>query len=106
LMLVCRWVHFVLNRLLLFILQFSFEGAVEGGGEQGIRLGGGPGFQAQVHFFKSSAIVANCSSAASKSAVMSGAMISGAGRLVDSSSASSLSQKMSRFTLSRFVNFS
>ena len=56
--------------------------------------------------FKSSAIVANCSRAASRSAVMSAAMISGAGRLALSSSASSFSQKMSRFTLSRLVSSS
>ena len=56
--------------------------------------------------FKSSAIVANCSSAASRSAVMSAAMISGAARLADSSSASSFSQKMSKFTLSRFISSS
>lgn len=57
-------------------------------------------------YFRSSAIVANCSNAASKSFVMSCAMISGAGRLADSSSASSFSQKMSRFILSRFTSSS
>jgi len=41
-------------------------------------------------------MVANCSIAASKSAVMSAAMISGAGRLADSSSASSFSQNRLR----------
>jgi hypothetical protein len=29
-----------------FILQFSFEGAVEDGGEEGVQLGGGLGLQA------------------------------------------------------------
>jgi len=57
-------------------------------------------------YFKSSAIVANCSSAACKSAVMSAAMTSGAGRFALSSSASSFSQKMSRFTLSSLVSSS
>lgn len=59
-----------------------------------------------LYFFKSSAIVANCSSAASKSSVISCPMISGAGRLVESSNASSFNQKMSRFTLSRLSNSS
>ena len=53
------------------------------------------------YFFRSSAMVANCSRAASRSSVISWAMISSAGRFADSSSASSFSQKMSRFTLSR-----
>ncbi len=56
--------------------------------------------------FSSSAIIRNCSRAASRSSVMSCAMISGAGRFADSSKASSFSQKMSRFTLSRFVSSS
>ena len=56
--------------------------------------------------FKSSAIVANCSSAASRSATMSAAMISGAGRLALSSRASSFSQKMSRLILSRLISSS
>ncbi len=59
-----------------------------------------------LHFFKSSAMVANCSSAASRSSVISWAMIPGAGRLALSSNASSLSQKMSRFTLSRLTRSS
>ena len=41
-------------------------------------------------------------SAACKSSAISAAMISGAGRFAESSNASSFSQKMSRFTLSRF----
>ena len=61
---------------------------------------------AGAHFFNSSAMVANCSSAASRSSVISWAMISGGGRLADSSSASSFSQKMSRFTLSRLSSSS
>src|ERR1051325_6723407 len=56
--------------------------------------------------FKSSAMVANCSRAASRSAVMSAAMTSGAGRFALSSSASSFNQKMSRFTLSRLTRSS
>ena len=46
----------------------------------------------------------NCSSAASKFSAMSAAKISGAGRFSVSSKLSSLSQKMSRFTLSRWVS--
>jgi hypothetical protein len=38
--------------------------------------------------------------------VMSAAMTSGAGRLADSSRASSFTQKMSRLSLSRFVSSS
>jgi hypothetical protein len=54
---------------------------------------GGPTRRVLPHFFKSSAMVANCSKAASRSSVISGAMISGAGRLALSSRASSFSQK-------------
>jgi hypothetical protein len=49
----------------------------------------------------SSAINRNCSRAASRSSTISAAMTSGSGRLSVSSSDSSRSQKMSRFTLSR-----
>jgi hypothetical protein len=61
--------------------------------------------RAQAHF-KSPAMAANWSRAASRSMVISWAMIPGGGRLADSSRASSLSQKMSRFTLSRFSSSS
>ena len=57
-------------------------------------------------YFKSSAMVANCSNAASRSAAMSVAMTSGAGKFAESSNASSFSQKMSRFTLSRLISSS
>ena len=55
-----------------------------------------------VHFRSSAAIWANCSRAACKSSAISAAMMSGSGRLAESSRLSSFSQKMSRLTLSRF----
>ena len=60
----------------------------------------------QLYFFKSAAIVANCESAASKSSTISCAITSGSGRLALSSRLSSLSQKMSRLSLSRLVRAS
>jgi hypothetical protein len=59
-----------------------------------------------VSFPRSFAINRNCSSAASKSSTISWAMMSGLGRLAESSSESSLSQKMSRLALSRAMSSS
>jgi len=53
-----------------------------------------------------SAICRNCSSATSRSAIISVAITSGSGRLALSSKLSSRSQKMSRLTLSRAINSS
>lgn|GEM_PF-2760205 len=59
-----------------------------------------------IHFRRSSSMAANCSSAACRSSTISAAMTAGSGRLAESSSESSLSQKISRFTLSRFMSSS
>jgi hypothetical protein len=48
----------------------------------------------------------NCSNAARRSSTISAAMMAGAGRLSESSSESSLSQKMSRLALSRATSSS
>ena len=58
------------------------------------------------YFFKSLAISANWASAAWRSSTISAAMTSGSGRLALSSRLSSLSQKMSRLSLSRLVSSS
>jgi hypothetical protein len=55
---------------------------------------------------RSFAIRRNCSSAASRSSTISWAMMSGLGRLAESSRESSLSQKMSRLALSRVMSSS
>jgi hypothetical protein len=55
---------------------------------------------------RSAAINLNCSSAASRSSTISCAMTSGGGKLSESASASSRSQKTSRLDLSRAVSSS
>lgn len=65
-----------------------------------------PGAPGRPRHFRSSSMALKLSRAVSRSAVISPAMRCGAGRLADSSSASSFSQKMSRFTLSRLVSSS
>src|SRR5262249_36930468 len=62
--------------------------------------------QSRAHFFKSAAMAANCCRAASKSSTISAAIISGSGRFALSSSDSSLSQKISRLSLSRLSSSS
>jgi hypothetical protein len=52
---------------------------------------------------RSVAISRNCSRAASRSSTISWARMSGSGRLADPSRLSSLSEKMSRLTLSRLM---
>ena len=55
---------------------------------------------------RSFAISRNCSNAASRSSTISWAMMSGLGRLAESSRDSSFSQKMSRLALSRAMSSS
>ena len=73
---------------------------------QEFRSGISTGHEEAVSGDRSPAISSNCSRAARRSSTISSAIWSGGGRLAVSSMLSSRSQKMSRFTLSRFMRSS
>ena len=75
-----------------------FQPGVAGGARVGCRPG------SAYIFPSSSATLRNCSRAASRFSTISAAIMSGAGNASTSSRLSSLSQKMSRLSLSRAIN--